>query len=924
MSSELFKMNEHRISIRTNPCLEGGPSLRDTMMDRIQSHTLECMICYEMIGSMDRIWSCPVCYVIFHFKCLQSWIRYCVKEVKKSSNENQRTMWTCPCCQVEQELIPKTDSCLCGKPRIIRKHDMRSFHLMDHSCGSPCSKQTKYERMDLDFKYTCTHPCTMICHPGPCPECKITQVTVPCYCGLFKWNLPCFDVIKVNRSCGQKCHKKLGCNLHTCEMICHSGSCEICPRQMRVLCYCGKEERMLPCTSLTLLNQFSCDQRCLRMDGCLEHYHPCQEVCHSGPCESPCSFDPIVLKRCPCGKKDLRDISNSPRLSCISSIPTCGNICENTLPCLSNQLLHSDSLKHKCSKLCHTDPCSSPCSYQVSLSCRCGFLRETTECHKTHTIWNDTFMITGSFIINESSKSSKSSMTLLKSSTESKIHFFTTKKCDRMCQYVLACKRHLCREICCPFHRDYRDVISLQLRKQNSSSFVEKHFQCKALCLKPLSCGNHFCENVCHTGPCFPCTFYELEDKLCKCGKIIIKSPVSCGIRIPDCHHPCTKRRVCNHASNHFFHEEESCPPCSFPVNRRCHCSRKWLLRNVPCFQEKISCGALCRRLLPCGIHICKRDCHEKECLDTTNSTMKVEITLFEKSTLPEMSYCPRTTCDQICGKFLVCGHLCIMKCHSSDQCPEGICLTKIIVTCLCGRLQKEQPCWNNKDLAQNVSAAIQDVSIECDEVCRLNETHHHSRSMDKSKEFIPSYSIQLCEFANNYLRFTRHLERLLNEFLGNIHQFILVLPIMSRLRRGFTYELVLFYQLEAEGIGEEPYRCIMLKKRVESSVPFCLLSDFAQRRRIHDVSSSQLSISSTHQDNDISTVSLSHDTSHRDDNDLTLKDHSQTFSSLTESMIHQLSIQDDVSNYSQEMDLIDEDGWIRPKVRHLRKRSIR
>jgi transcriptional repressor NF-X1 len=53
--------------------------------------------------------------------------------------------------------------------------------------------------------------------------------------------------VKVDLSCAQICGKKLGCQNHTCEDVCHPGDCQPCVVKDIVRCYCGKADREVSC-----------------------------------------------------------------------------------------------------------------------------------------------------------------------------------------------------------------------------------------------------------------------------------------------------------------------------------------------------------------------------------------------------------------------------------------------------------------------------------------------------------------------------------------------------------------------------------------------------------------------------------------------------------------------------------------------------
>lgn len=112
-----------------------------------------------------------------------------------------------------------------------------------HSCGGPCTRTR-----------ACSHPCSLNCHPGPCPPCQIT-IQLPCYCGHQTMSFRCSHLAPsrakqappMSLSCGRVCNKKLNCGNHSCLGICHEGPCLPCPITRVGKCYCGREEKELRC-----------------------------------------------------------------------------------------------------------------------------------------------------------------------------------------------------------------------------------------------------------------------------------------------------------------------------------------------------------------------------------------------------------------------------------------------------------------------------------------------------------------------------------------------------------------------------------------------------------------------------------------------------------------------------------------------------
>lgn len=66
------------------------------------------------------------------------------------------------------------------------------------------------------------------------------------------------------------------------------------------------------------------------MLGCGNHH--CEDTCHQGPCQT-CTLLPEAIITCPCGARELADLSPAPRQSCLDPIPTCGGKCRKPLKC---------------------------------------------------------------------------------------------------------------------------------------------------------------------------------------------------------------------------------------------------------------------------------------------------------------------------------------------------------------------------------------------------------------------------------------------------------------------------------------------------------------------------------------------------------------------------------------------------------------
>ena len=337
------------------------------------------MVCYQNIKFDHQIWSCNVCFHIFHLKWIKKWANSPSAKIDENLND-----WRCPCCQTIFDTVPSKYTCFCGKktnPDTIRD-DNKPFHMkqqiLPHSCGQICSKPlqlsakfwlsnqnaAKSEQVS-DSNFECKHKCVQTCHPGPCNSCE-SIVMRTCNCGKSKFQVKCSS--SKSPLCETKCNKILQCSLHSCEKICHSGECGSCDIDVQQSCFSHDTKRIVKCgTNDSNKTSFKCNEKCDKILDCGNH--KCEETCHEGAC-SPCKLMPSKLLSCPCGKVPMRDLiikNKIIRTSCLDAVPTCENKCEKIL----HNLLDDDNELHICERKCHQDKCGD-CKIMVEVKCRCG------------------------------------------------------------------------------------------------------------------------------------------------------------------------------------------------------------------------------------------------------------------------------------------------------------------------------------------------------------------------------------------------------------------------------------------------------------------------------------------------------------------------------------------------------------------------
>lgn len=163
----------------------GTGSLAESLKDRLWRNLYDCMICFDKIAHRDRIWSCEVCWAVFHIKCVKQW-----------ASSSVTGSWRCPGCQANSTSIPSRYTCYCKK--VKEPKSTRNPHGCDSLCGKPRG---------------CIHPCIDKCHPGPCADCDEMGIPKPCACGNGTLALKCTEMRAINfvPSCGTRCRRTLDC-----------------------------------------------------------------------------------------------------------------------------------------------------------------------------------------------------------------------------------------------------------------------------------------------------------------------------------------------------------------------------------------------------------------------------------------------------------------------------------------------------------------------------------------------------------------------------------------------------------------------------------------------------------------------------------------------------------------------------------------
>uniref|UniRef100_A0A8C1FYL5 Transcriptional repressor NF-X1 n=1 Tax=Cyprinus carpio carpio TaxID=630221 RepID=A0A8C1FYL5_CYPCA len=735
------------------------------LIEQLTEEKYECMVCCEVIRVMAPVWSCQSCFHVFHLNCIKKWARSPASQADDSTEG-----WRCPACQHVALKAPNAYSCFCGK---VTNPEFQRTEI-PHSCGDMCGKKRSGGE--------CNHPCNILCHPGPCPQCP-AFITKSCICGRMRKQVRCSQAGPL--LCEDVCGALLNCSEHFCAQVCHSGPCQPCQLRVQQACFCGVTFREVACGTdrekFDGSGYFTCCKPCGKMLDCQSHR--CQQLCHPGQCQS-CPLSPKLVRSCSCGQTPLSkllELGYTERKTCTDPIPSCGKTCNKPLPCGDG-----DSV-HLCEKLCHEDSCG-PCSLTSSIKCRCGSNSKEVPCAAIQTEQDMVFT------------------------------------CEKRCSKKRSCGRHKCGELCC----------------------VDVEHKCSMICGYKLNCGLHRCQDLCHRGNCQPCWQTSFDELACYCGETVLFPPIPCGTRPPECKNLCTRSHDCDHPVFHSCHSEERCPPCTYLTKKWCmgnHEQRS----NIPCHLQDISCGLVCDKLLPCGSHHCKKICHRGEC--------QAEGECKQPCTHPRAS----------------CGHPCAAPCHPGTPCPPSICSAKMALQCDCGRKKETVPCADaassyqryaaiavasklsdmqlgeSVDIGQLTKKEQRKARLECDQECatlernrRLAEALQIDQSVDTfNKSATSKYSDSLKEDARKDFKFVSEIEEEIKNLVelankGKQPKRSHCFPPMKREHRRIIHELAEAYGVESVSYDSEPKRNVVITAiRGKSVCPNTSLAALIERETV-------------------------------------------------------------------------------------------
>jgi len=736
----------------------------------------------------------------------------CGKKWAKTASNSEK--WRCIACQTEYSTSAKSlqYTCFCGK---VKNPPLNPLHL-SHSCGEVCGKFRGGTANPL-----CDHRCTDLCHPSACAPCQVMMRPRSCFCGRAELVRSCAE--RNQMSCGTLCKGDLECG-HECLAECHPGKCPDCSVVVNAFCTCGKKSIELPCALRR--EAFSCGNPCGKRLLC--ENHNCRRKCgHDGDCGT-CESDPQTAVHCACGKVLLSNLASGEkvfRTSCLDPLPSCGSVCNAELGCLKD---------HKCTLLCGHESAHESCSRSVDVTCRCGGkLFTDVNCGLSYD------------------------------------EIASRLVCDRVCNDLLPCKKHRCRNVCCPLKkprssgkksgpllqkvRDINRIVAkAELMNEQSAGELDDSdtvlapelvpHQCDEICGQLLNCGRHHCDVHCGAhrrvggeSECPPCGILIHDGPLyCACGAESLLPPYRCGTESPRCDRVCQKVMPCGHTCSLKCsqHEDGRCGRC-LEVVKRCCVGGHGESRFVPCFIPSISCARYCGRALSCGVHACTQQCHALD------------------SPCPEPSV--TTGCGSICSLPRgPCQHPCKDLCHPGKACPDVVCDYLVHVTCECGRQRSKKPCGRCDMLESSAQNGKRNIGVRsingvevltrlvCDDECvriqrnaaladalDVPSTTPFNGSSDSSKQAI--YSSFLLDVASREKMLISLIESQFDLLISGARNSVNfdALPGFHRL---VVHELASVYGLDSSSSGSGPNRSTVVSniQKTKARTPIPLLSKAA------------------------------------------------------------------------------------------------
>lgn len=653
-----------------------------------------------------------------------------------------------------------------------------------------------------------------------CPGCNLPQETMPsaysCWCEkeLDPKAIPGLPPHSCGQTCGRQKTFPTSCP-HPCNLMCHAGPCPPCTHMGPIQsCFCAKKTTSRRCLDTNYDSGWSCGQTCGDMMPCGKH--TCPRPCHEGLCGA-CDAD--VEARCYCGKVNTvlkcDDLDEEKESRDWTGNFDCRQICDRRMDCG----------KHQCERTCHSQDYDAPhCPLSPDSVTHCP-------CRKT--------------ILSELSGHARSSCT------------DPIPSCKKPCGKRLACG-HSCEQVCharkcLPCLR----TVSINCRcGRNEFNTIchqgtEESPQCLRVCKVPLNCGRHECGERCCTGE-RKATDRQNHKRRMRTITLDLAHYLTEDIEAEHiCTRMCGRMLKCgNHRCQNLCHKGpcDSCKEAIFE-DLLCNCGRTVLQAPLPCGTGQPPCPYPCNRPKNCGHPQTAHNCHTNEESCPKCPFLTDKPCMCGKKTLKNQP-CWRSDvwCGLICGKRLKCGsHFCQKPCHRSGDCEDALlpcqqqcgkskkacghpcekpchapsackedkaCPFKVIITCDCQRKKEEVRC--------NARAGIPDPAgrqsaLKCDDECARLERNRNLASAlhisdSHSDDHVPYSTSSLTMYLED-VKWAHAQEVLLRAFAADPDQRRLRFKPMKTHQRAFIHSIAEDFGFDGESMDPEPHKHVMIFK---------------------------------------------------------------------------------------------------------------
>ncbi|KAF9358344.1 FKBP12-associated protein [Mortierella sp. NVP85] len=155
--------------------------------------------------------------------------------------------------------------------------------------------------------------------------------------------------------------------------------------------------------------------------------------------------------------------------------------------------------------------------------------------------------------------------------------------------------------------------------------------------------------------------------------------------------------------------------------------------------------------------------------------------------------------------------------------------------SCKCGHLAMEVTCNASAENPCDKKSR----TIKCNDYCLIAERNKRVASAlgvsdDPTRgSRIPQYDSYVLDYAYNNMEFTLKMEKKLAEWVADTSAQVLNLPPMKGHHRKFVHELAGYYNVTSESVDVEPYRSVVIHRKLNTSVPDLLASQACRQKRV-------------------------------------------------------------------------------------------